>query len=144
MDWRYVLNYPSYRSLLPITYVQARRRLTISSQHVAFTFDTLNDLLEAYKQRKALGIYPFWCVNHGPTTSIYYHDPDGNTVETEYDNLDTEGADAYVASEAYRINPIGVDFDPEELIRRMDAGEPLKELIKRPESGPRGPEDVPD
>lgn len=118
--------------------------LKVLYQHIAFTFDTLNDLLQAYQQRKALGIHPFWCVNHGPTTSIYYHDPDGNTIETEYDNLDTDSADAYVSSEAYRINPIGVDFDPEELIRRLDTGEPLEDLIKRPESGPRGPEDVPE
>ena len=30
--------------------------------HVAFTFDTLKDLCTAYKQRKALGIEPGWCV----------------------------------------------------------------------------------
>ena len=46
--------------------------------------------------------------------------------------------------EAYGVNPIGVDFDPEELIRRKEAGEALESLVKRPESGPRGPEDVPE
>ena len=30
--------------------------------HVAFTFDNLKDLCTAYKQRKALGIEPGWCV----------------------------------------------------------------------------------
>lgn len=30
--------------------------------HIAFTFDNLKDLCEAYKQRKALGITPGWCV----------------------------------------------------------------------------------
>ena len=30
--------------------------------HVAFTFDSLKDLCTAYKQRKALGIEPGWCV----------------------------------------------------------------------------------
>ena len=30
--------------------------------HIAFTFDTLKDLCTAYKQRKALGIEPGWCV----------------------------------------------------------------------------------
>ncbi len=118
--------------------------MTERYQHFAFTFNTLPDLLTSYQQRKSLGVDPFWCVNHGPTTSIYYHDPDGNTIETQYDNLDTAGADAYVTGEAYRVNPIGVDFDPEELIQRMEAGERLETLVKRPESGPRGPEDVPE
>lgn len=30
--------------------------------HIAFTFDSLKDLCTAYKQRKALGIEPGWCV----------------------------------------------------------------------------------
>ena len=47
-------------------------------------------------------------------------------------------------SEAYQVNPIGVDFDPEVLIGRMEAGESLEKLVERPESGPRGPEDVPE
>ena len=31
-------------------------------EHIAFTFDSLQDLCMAYKQRKALGITPGWCV----------------------------------------------------------------------------------
>lgn len=35
--------------------------------HVAFTFDTPEDLCEAYKQRKAAGTEPKWCVvSHCP------------------------------------------------------------------------------
>lgn len=46
--------------------------------HFAVTFDSLNDLALAYLQRKENGILPYWAVNHGPTVSMYYHDPDGN------------------------------------------------------------------
>ena len=42
-------------------------------EHMAFTFDSLENLLFSYRQRKALGITPAWCVNHGPTVSIYYN-----------------------------------------------------------------------
>lgn len=41
-------------------------------EHIAFTFDTIADLLTAYRQRKAVGILPYFCINHGPTSSIYY------------------------------------------------------------------------
>lgn len=34
--------------------------------HIAFTFDTLADLVTAYQQRRAREILPLWCVNHGP------------------------------------------------------------------------------
>ena len=51
-------------------------------EHIAFTFDSLADLLTAYRQRLAQPqpIKPVWCVNHGITTSLYYKDPDGNLL----------------------------------------------------------------
>ncbi|KAI8624218.1 Glyoxalase/Bleomycin resistance protein/Dihydroxybiphenyl dioxygenase [Xylariaceae sp. FL1651] len=112
--------------------------------HIAFTYETIDDLLTAYKQRKALGISPVWCINHGPTTSMYYQDPDGNRVETQVDNFDTvEETDAFMTGPEFAKNPIGADFDPEELIRRLENGEPESEVKKRPDVGTRGPESIP-
>jgi len=106
--------------------------------HIAFTFDSLHDLALAYRQRKANGILPFWSVNHGPTTSIYYRDPDGNEIETQVDNFDNnDDANEFMQSKAFSENPIGVDFDPEDLIKRLEAGEDEKSLMKRPEGGKR-------
>ncbi|KEF53909.1 uncharacterized protein A1O9_10311 [Exophiala aquamarina CBS 119918] len=108
--------------------------------HTAFTFETLDDLMQSYQQRKSLGIEPSWCVNHGPTTSIYYTDPDGNQIETQVDNFDTnEEANAFMASSYFAENPIGTDFDPEEFITRLAAGEDDKILKRRVEMGPRSP-----
>jgi catechol-2,3-dioxygenase len=108
-------------------------------EHIAFTFDTLWDLLLAYRQRKTLGIDPFWPVNHGPTTSIYYKDPDGNMIETQVDNFDkSEDATEFMKSKYYDENPVGVDIDPEDLIARLRQGESENILKKRVEIGPRG------
>jgi hypothetical protein len=63
-------------------------------------------------------------VNHGPTTSLYLRDPDGNELETQVDNFDTpQEATESFASKEFEDNPIGVDFDPEELIERLRSGE---------------------
>jgi catechol-2,3-dioxygenase len=106
--------------------------------HVAFTFDSLDDLAIAYRQRKAKGILPVWSINHGITTSIYYADPDGNQLETQVDSFETsEEASAYMASKDYTENPIGVDFDPEDLIKRLRSGEDKVSILKRPNIGPR-------
>ena len=43
--------------------------------HVAFTFGSMGELLDNYVRLRALDIRPFFCVNHGPTTSMYYTDP---------------------------------------------------------------------
>ena len=60
---------------------------TSGLEHVSFTFETLSDLAISYLQRKANGIEPFWATNHGPTTSVYYKDPDGNILETQVENF---------------------------------------------------------
>lgn len=101
--------------------------------HVAFNFATLEDLLDAYERLKGLDIRPHWCVNHGPTTSMYYRDPDGNGVELEFDNFPTlQACKDYMKSETFTRDPRGVDFDPEALIARFRAGAPVAELVARP------------
>lgn len=57
-------------------------------EHIAFTYNDINALGLTYLQRKENGILPFWQVNHGPTMSVYYKDPDGNILETFTDNFD--------------------------------------------------------
>lgn len=106
--------------------------------HVSFAYETLDELLTAYVQRRKLGIKPSWCVNHGPTTSIYYADPDGNEVETQVDNFGTaQEATEFMNGASFVENPMGVDFVPEDLIRRLESGESDTELKKRPNIGPR-------
>ncbi|ETS74970.1 hypothetical protein PFICI_13454 [Pestalotiopsis fici W106-1] len=112
--------------------------------HLAFTFNTLHDLMLAYQQRKTRGIVPFWCVNHGPTVSMYYQDPDGNKIELQVDAFETVDEEStFFASSAFAENPIGVDLDPEDLIKRLRDGEDEGQLKKRPDIGPRKFDSVP-
>lgn len=99
--------------------------------HFAFTYQSLGEVLGNYLRLQQHGIHPCWCINHGFTTSIYYYDPDGNQIETQYDNMNAEAADAFMRSDYFRKNPIGVDFDPNLLIERYLRGDPLAELIKQ-------------
>lgn len=106
--------------------------------HVAFDYGTLQGLLQAYKLREKLGIKPTWCVNHGPTTSIYYKDTDGNSIETQVDNFDTvEEANEFMTSKFFQENPIGTDIDPDDMLRRLEAGADEKAMKKRVEIGIR-------
>jgi len=112
--------------------------------HIAFTFDTLPDLLKAYHQRLELGIKPVWCVNHGPTISMYYADPDGNHVETQVDTFKTaEEATAFMKTEEFTQNPFGVNFVPEEIEERLRNGESEESIYKRENIGVRTFETVP-
>jgi catechol 2,3-dioxygenase-like lactoylglutathione lyase family enzyme len=100
--------------------------------HVAFTFGSMGEFLDNYVRLRDLGVRPFFCVNHGPTTSMYYRDPDGNRVELQIDNFATakEGQD-WMLSPAFDQNPIGVEYDPETLVERFRSGVPVAELVVR-------------
>lgn len=100
--------------------------------HVAYTLETLEELLMTYKRLKAQDIVPVWPINHGLTTSMYYADPDGNRVEFQVENLETKAElQGYMRSEAFAENPIGVNFDPDKLLARYENGDPLEELLKQ-------------
>jgi len=107
--------------------------MAASTDHVAFTFADIGDLLYTYARLKRAGIEPYWCVNHGPTTSMYYKDPDGNRIELQIDNYPTaEETNRWMRSGEFAANPIGVVFDPDDLLARYRAGEPLETLTARP------------
>ena len=107
--------------------------MAAGTDHIAFSYGDLGDLLHTCRRLRAAGIAPYWCVNHGPTTSMYYKDPDGNRVELQVDNMpSTEAIDAWMRSGAFAANPIGVIFDPEDLVARYEAGEAIETLTARP------------
>lgn len=116
-----------------------RNPLAAGVEHFAYAFTSLGDLLANYLRLKELGIDPYWCINHGPTTSIYYRDIDGNQIETQTDNYDTpEALLAFFHTDAFRENPLGIQFDPDLLVERFRAGVPEEEL-KTQGSAPRAP-----
>lgn len=107
--------------------------------HVAFTFDSLETLVAAYRRLTDAGIHPVWCINHGPTTSIYYEDPDGNRVELQVDNFaSNRDLMQWLAGGEFDKNPIGVEFDPDVLERLVHAGVPVCELRRRGSAPPAG------
>ena len=112
-------------------------RRAAAMDHCAFTYATLGDLLATLKRLRAQGITPYWCINHGPNVSFYYRDPDGNQVELTIDVFDSPAAlDEWFNGSDFGINPIGVKFDADELIRRFEAGESEAALTVRPRIRP--------
>jgi catechol 2,3-dioxygenase-like lactoylglutathione lyase family enzyme len=105
-------------------------------EHVSFTYAELGQLLANYRRLKSLGIEPFWTINHGPTISMYYRDPDGNKVELQVDVFSTAGEVNQFIEKYYPENFMGIIFDPEEMIRQYESGVPLVELMRRPKLPP--------
>ena len=115
--------------------------------HSAFEFPTMGELLDAYSRLKARGIEPHACLDHGMTTSLYYEDPDGNSVELQADNFRSwqESTEWMRTSPQFASNPIGMPFDPDQMVAARQAGASFAELHERAYSGeflPTGPLDL--
>jgi catechol 2,3-dioxygenase-like lactoylglutathione lyase family enzyme len=98
--------------------------------HIAFAYSTMADLIYNYERLKEKGILPFVGINHGPTTSLYFHDPDGVQVEIQVDNHTALGGPHdFFKTQTFARNPVGVEFDPDLLSEKFHAGVPDQELM---------------
>jgi catechol 2,3-dioxygenase-like lactoylglutathione lyase family enzyme len=103
---------------------------TVGMAHFAYSYDTLADMAHQYERLKDAGVMPVRTINHGPTTSLYYRDPDQNAVEIQVDNFpNIEALNEWFATGEFNRNPIGVNFDFDELVERLKAGEPESVLL---------------
>lgn len=109
----------------------------VGVSHLAFAYASLGELLFVYKRMRDYGYPPpDHCVNHGNSTSLYYKDPDGNTVETMIDNytpLETQDYKRhYQWSEEFGQMSEGV-FDPAKMLELYESGVSDTVLIDREE-----------
>jgi len=102
--------------------------------HFQMQFASLDDLFGRYEALVPHGIVPARSANHGPGTSFYYRDPDGNRVELAAKNYAVEAEFiAFIQSEVFRRNPAGIDVDPADYVARYRKGVSVEELRRFPE-----------
>ena len=99
--------------------------------HVQFRHASLGALLDRYETLRDLGIKPYRSMNHGPSTSFYYRDPDGNGVELSAVNFPTEAEySRFVTSDAFKKNIAGAAIDADEFVSKYRSGVPQSELVR--------------
>ena len=102
--------------------------------HVAYTYANLEICLVPTSASND-GRHTLWRIHHGMTLSFYYKDPDGNRMEFQVDTCSVEEANAFMLTDAFAANPIGVEIDPEELLAQYRSGVPEQQLLAMP-TGP--------
>jgi catechol 2,3-dioxygenase len=110
--------------------------------HVAFEYPSLDGLLATYERLKSAGHVPHACLDHGMTTSFYYVDPDGNSVELQADNFggDWELSSAFLKTSEFEADPIGTQLDPERMLQARAEGASSEELHIRGYAGEFSPD----
>ena len=110
-------------------------------QHVAYEYETLDDLLGTYVRLKGLGILPVMAVDEGMQTAFYYADPDRNTVELNvniYGN-DWTATEHMKAQSSLGDRPRRVFVDPDKMIEARKAGASPWEVHERAFAGELAP-----
>jgi catechol-2,3-dioxygenase len=114
----------------------AKPERPIGVSHLAFAYSSLAELLFVYARMKERGCKPVWTNNHGNSTSFYYEDPDGNTVETMMDNFTPQQTQDYKRYYQF-TEEFGVtrdaDFDPDKMLALFESGVPDTILLDREE-----------
>jgi catechol-2,3-dioxygenase len=109
--------------------LQDSARSSAGLEHVAFTFADLDDLLAQYERLAEHGILPILPIHHGMTMSMYYEDPDGNQVEFQVDAMSLDDAATFMASDVFAANPLGVVYDPADILERRRGGESIETIL---------------
>jgi catechol 2,3-dioxygenase len=100
--------------------------------HTAWEYADIDELLSTYERLRDAGILPHRTVNHGPSISFYYVDPDGNSVELQVDNdNDWRESAKFFESAQFAADPYGPGVDPEKLIAARREGASASEIHRR-------------
>ena len=105
--------------------------------HLAYEYESVDELLATWQRLKELQIAPVDTVCHGPSFAFYYRDPDGNIVELLADAYGDRGlSHRHMETEpAMKTNPRGARVDPDELVEARNDGVELDELRTRALAG---------
>lgn len=118
---------------LPLLVRDTTRSAHVRLQHIAFEYKSLEELLDTYLRLKGAGITPVLSADHGPTTSMYYEDPDGNSVELLVDNFGSweKSGEFMRTSPEFAAMPMGRYIDPEKLTAARAAGASADDIHRR-------------
>lgn len=119
---------------------------TAGLHHTAFEYDDFGQWMDNYVRLRDEGIVPFLNLDHGMTMSMYYQDPEGNGVEIQVDGFGnwSKGKEWMWASEEFGADPIGVHFDPEQIVAAQADGLSFEEIHARARNAEYEPSVKPD
>jgi catechol-2,3-dioxygenase len=113
--------------------------------HMAFEYDSFEELNASYLRLRDAGITPEFCLDHGMTFSYYYSDPDGNFVELQVDTFGdwAKSSEWMRSSPAFKDDPLGKFVDPARAAEIFAAGMTFEQIHARAMLGELAPDAEP-
>jgi catechol 2,3-dioxygenase len=125
----------------------ADRATHCGMHHLAFEFPNVDDLLGTYERIKRDHNYrPHLAIDHGLALSLYFCDPDGNSVELQVDTFGdwAKSTEFMTSSPQFAADPLGTFCDADALLDAWRGGADLDELHRRAYAGEFPPATEPD
>ena len=111
----------------------------VGLDHISYRLNPIDQWFDFYFRAKKQGLEPYWTINHGWISGIYYRDPDGNLVEIFYEHWrNDEEFIEEVAKKGFPEEPVGTNMDIEVLHQMFKEGVPYEELVKKGNTVPEG------
>jgi catechol 2,3-dioxygenase len=113
--------------------------------HIAFEYDSFEELNSTFLRLRDAGIEPVFCLDHGMTFSYYYSDPDGNHVELQVDNFGdwAESSEWMRSSPAFKDDPLGKFVEPGRVAEAFAHGLTFEQIHARAMLGELAPDAPP-
>ena len=111
--------------------------------HISYCLNPIDKWFDFYHKAKDRGLEPYWTINHGWITGMYYKDPDGNLVELFFEHwTNDEEYKNEISARGFPEEPVGTNMDIDILYQMYKNGESLKNLTKKGNTVPEGKKPV--
>ena len=101
----------------------------VGLDHISYKLNPIEKWFEFYHKAKEQGLEPYWTINHGWITGMYYKDPDGNLVEIFFEHWRNKEEFKTNISPDFSDEPIGTNMDIDVLYDMFKKGASFEELI---------------
>ena len=114
----------------------------VGLDHISYKLNPIDKWFDFYFSAKKKGLLPYWTINHGWITGMYYKDPDGNLVEIFFEHFRSVEEFKKNIAPDFSDEPVGTNMDVEVLYKLFKEGASFEELIQKGNTVPVGKDPV--
>ncbi|MDC3086338.1 VOC family protein [Pelagibacteraceae bacterium] len=115
----------------------------VGLDHISYQLNPIDKWFDFYLKAKERGLKPYWTINHGWITGMYYKDPDNNLIEIFFEHWQNEKEFKHeVSARGFPEEPVGTNMDIDILYDMFKKGESFENLTKKGNTVPEGKKPV--
>ena len=110
----------------------------VGLDHISYKLNPIEKWFEFYHKAKEKGLEPYWTINHGWITGMYYKDPDGNLVEIFLNIGEIKKSLKQISLQIFLMNQLAPIWISTCFTKCIKKERPFEELIQKGNTVPEG------